>query len=89
MTVFFGYIAYMVLRSLYNYHHLHITTFPQYVPHHEFFQGAASKANEGIDNIRGRVNAHSGNFGPPSASVPSFGGNSRRGYETVGGGTQP
>ena len=95
-TVFFGFGAYMIIRSVYNYKQLGITTYPDFVPHHEFFSACFDKCRGVADDVRERVNLPTsamagvggagggGGGGGHGDSAPSMS-SQRRGYEFVGG----
>lgn len=83
VTVTFGFLAYMVIRSVYNYRQLGITTYPDYIPHHEFFAGVFDRVQSGAENIRGRMDRPGNPLGGVAGSGVAP--NTRRGYEQVGG----
>jgi hypothetical protein len=90
VTLLFGFGAYMLIRSAYNYKQLGITTYPDFVPHHELFAACFDKCRGTVDTVREQVRM-------PGASAAGVGGASthgdsapsmssqRRGYEFVGG----
>uniref|UniRef100_A0A6U4SM71 Uncharacterized protein n=1 Tax=Neobodo designis TaxID=312471 RepID=A0A6U4SM71_NEODS len=86
VTVLFGFGTYMAVRSAYNYKQLGITTYPDFIPHHEVFAACFDRCRGIAGDVRERVNlptpAMAGVGG--SGSAPSMS-SQRRGYEFVGG----
>ena len=91
VTLLFGFGAYMIIRSMYNYHGLGIRTYPDYIPHHEAFATFFANVSDKVDGLRSRANIPSpaqAGVGPMSSAAMSGNTSTRRGYESVGG-TQP
>lgn len=75
---FVMFVLYMSARSAYNYN-TGTTTFPDYVPHHEFFAGLAGSAQAAVAGVR----RHADEAGVRMPTAMPAGAATRRGYESV------
>jgi hypothetical protein len=85
LFLIFGFVGYLVGRSVYNYRALGIRTYPEYIPHHaEFAQGFAV-VKHGFETAKSKMNMPSAGIpgvGPTGPSFPTAA-PGRRGYERV------